>query len=536
MKTIGSQMWKWCAGLGLAAALWGQPQQALADISESFSNLGANSSSYTTRSWTGDSGGTWNANGARTDQTLNGKAICWGTSGTRDVTSPSYAGGMGTLTFKYARAFTGTSARSLEVFVNNTKIGDTITVPSTVNDTNEYSQAINVTGDVVLKIVAGGSAQTKLDDIAWTAYSAGPSAPSVETAAASGIGTTAATANGNVTADGGDTVTERGVVYKTTAGVAITDNPTAAVAGGTGAYSVDLSSLSVNQVYYFKAYAINSVDTTLAANELNFTTLANVPASPTVDNPSATTLDVTVNVNGNPASTEFAIQRTSDDQYLQANGSFGASAVWQTAATWDTTTATGLSPSTEYSFQVKARNSANVETAFGTAASESTTAAATGIWINPMSAGTPMGSYYLGDTLGEWFVNFEIGQATWNYAQVGLGTSLEGTGYSWGEAGWYEDGEGSNKRVRRNLSGFQFTSRPTTTSSARPAPRPKTTTPPSPAMVGITRRSIRRRIWPTPISPSARSTVPPARMPPPARATRRAKSTWNGPRMPRATT
>ena len=86
------------------------------------------------------------------------------------------------------------------------------------------------------------------------------------------------------------------------------------------------------------------------------------------------------------------------------------------------------------------------------------TAAATGIWINPMSAGTPMGSYYLGDTLGDWFVNFEIGQASWDYAQVGLGTSLAGTGYNWGVANWYEDGEGSNKRVRRNLTGTQFTS------------------------------------------------------------------------------
>ncbi|NCC95130.1 MAG: hypothetical protein EOM10_17995, partial [Opitutae bacterium] len=143
-------------------------------------------------------------------------------------------------------------------------------------------------------------------DIAVTDYAAGPSAPAVATAAASGIGTTAATANGDVTDDGGDAVTERGVVYKTSSGVAITDNPTAAAAGGEGEYGVDLSSLDVNQIYYFKAYAINGVDTTLAANELNFTTLANVPAAPTVDNPTATTLDVAVNANGNPAATEFA--------------------------------------------------------------------------------------------------------------------------------------------------------------------------------------------------------------------------------------
>ena len=283
------------------------------------------------------------------------------------------------------------------------------------------------------------------------------SAPAVTTVAASATNATSATANGNVTSDGGDTVTERGVCYKTSSGVALTDNPTAAAAGGTGAFSVDLASLSVNQIYYFRAYAENGVGTTLAANELNFTTLANVPAAPTVDNPTATTLDVAVNANDNPAATEFAILRTNDNTYLQADGTFGAAAVWQTASVWDTTTATGLTPETEYFFQVKARNGANVETAFGAVASETTAAAATGIWINPMSAGAPMGSYYLGDVLGEWFVNFEIGQESWNYAQIGLGTATDGSGYNWGEAGWYQDGDWPNKRVRRNLSGFQFT-------------------------------------------------------------------------------
>jgi hypothetical protein len=261
-----------------------------------------------------------------------------------------------------------------------------------------------------------------------------------------------------VTDDGGDTVTERGVVYKTGSGVTITDNPSAAAAGGTGEYSVDLSSLDGNQVYYFRAYAVNSVDTTLAANELSFTTLANVPAAPTVDNPTPTTLDVAVNANGNPAATEYAIQLTNDSAYLQADGTFGVAEDWQTAAEWGTTAATGLSPETAYGFQGKARTGEDVETAFGAAAGESTTAAPTGIWISPMSAGTPMGSYYLGDTRGEFFVNFEIGQETWNYAQVGVGTSTEGTDYTWGEAGWYEDGDYPNKRVRRNLSGTQFTS------------------------------------------------------------------------------
>ncbi|MDI9547166.1 MAG: hypothetical protein QM346_06145, partial [Chloroflexota bacterium] len=79
------------------------------------------------------------------------------------------------------------------------------------------------------------------------------------------------------------------------------------------------------------------------------------------------------------------------------------------------------------------------------------------VHINPLSAGTPSGTYYLGDTMGEWFYNFEIGQSSWDNAQVGIGTALDGTGYNWGTASWYQDGDGNNKRVRRNLSGYQYT-------------------------------------------------------------------------------
>jgi len=152
-------------GLLLAGFAWAQG-------SETFTNMPANNTSYMTRTWTGDDGVTWNAEGARTDQTLNGRAICWGNSGTRNVISPSYTGGMGTLTFKYVRCFTGTNARSLEVYVNNTQIGSTITVSPTSDVVVQYSGAINVSGNVVLEIRSTGAAQVKVDDIAWTGYTA----------------------------------------------------------------------------------------------------------------------------------------------------------------------------------------------------------------------------------------------------------------------------------------------------------------------------------------------------------------------------
>ena len=123
----------------------------------------------------------------------------------------------------------------------------------------------------------------------------------------------------------------------------------------------------------------------------------------------------------------------------------------------------GLSAGTTYHVTVFEYNGTTTYATYYTAGTEAsgsqaTTAAGTGIYINPLSAGTPMATYYLGDTMGEWYFNFEIGQTWWDYAQVGIGTSPAGTDYNWGEAGWYQDGEGSNKRVRRNLSGYQYTS------------------------------------------------------------------------------
>ncbi|WP_396152498.1 YDG domain-containing protein [Flavobacterium sp.] len=160
--------------------------------SESFTNLPtANSTNYQARSWTGDNGAIWTATLARTDQTITGKAICFDSSGSRAVTSPSYSGGMGLLTFDYVRAFTGTNARSIEVWVNGSKIGSTITVSATSNTVVTYSQNINIVGNITLEIRSVGSAQVKIDNITWTAYS--PASPVVTGGTVNGIVGTALT-------------------------------------------------------------------------------------------------------------------------------------------------------------------------------------------------------------------------------------------------------------------------------------------------------------------------------------------------------
>lgn len=86
------------------------------------------------------------------------------------------------------------------------------------------------------------------------------SAPIVTTGASSNVGNTAATTAGNVTSDGGKTITERGVCYNTTGSPTTSDN-TATTTGTTGEYEVNLTSLTPNTTYYFRAYAINSEGT-----------------------------------------------------------------------------------------------------------------------------------------------------------------------------------------------------------------------------------------------------------------------------------
>ncbi len=136
--------------------------------------------------------------------------------------------------------------------------------------------------------------------------------------------------------------------------------------------------LSPNTTYYARMRHNNAAGNSTWATSVSFTTVANAPSAPTLTASSATTLGVTINVNSNPASTEFAIQETGSSNYVQTDGTLSGSAAWQTNANWGTKTVTGLSVSTSYTFQVKARNSASVETSFSSTASLYTLANAPG--------------------------------------------------------------------------------------------------------------------------------------------------------------
>lgn len=141
--------------------------------SESFTNIPASSSAYSTRNWTGDNGVAWSATDARTDQTLTGKAIAMRTGTLKNTTA--VAGGVGTLSFDYKRVFTGNS--TLKVFVNGVQYGGDITVSSETPAT--FSQAINVAGNVTIEIKNSGN-RVIVDNISWTCSEGSAPAPEVQ--------------------------------------------------------------------------------------------------------------------------------------------------------------------------------------------------------------------------------------------------------------------------------------------------------------------------------------------------------------------
>lgn len=85
-------------------------------------------------------------------------------------------------------------------------------------------------------------------------------APTVTTDAVTPTGTTTASGGGNVTADGGAAVTARGVCWNTT-GSPTTADPATTNGTGTGAFSSTLTGLTPGQLYYVRAYAVNSAGT-----------------------------------------------------------------------------------------------------------------------------------------------------------------------------------------------------------------------------------------------------------------------------------
>lgn len=102
-------------------------------------------------------------------------------------------------------------------------------------------------------------------------FTTSPSIPNITTTPVTLITLTTATSGGNVIIDGGAAVTVRGVCWSTTPNPS-TANSKTTNGTGTGAFSSNLTGLTLNTLYYVRAYATNSAGTAYG-NEITFTTL-----------------------------------------------------------------------------------------------------------------------------------------------------------------------------------------------------------------------------------------------------------------------
>lgn len=123
-------------------------------------------------------------------------------------------------------------------------------------------------------------------------------APAVTTGSTSEISTTSVKFSGAITSNGGGVMSERGFVYSTDADPDLTD-PKTMVSGDVGSINATITGLLPGTTYYWRAYGINSRDTTYGEVK-TFTTFPSAPTvSPAEDiTPDSASIDLTVADNG----------------------------------------------------------------------------------------------------------------------------------------------------------------------------------------------------------------------------------------------
>lgn len=202
--------------------------------------------------------------------------------------------------------------------------------------------------------------------------------PTLSILAATNITSTSAQSGASLLTNGIG-ITAKGLVWSTSGTPVFQSggvNQTDEGAGDQPEFTSTMTGLVPATAYNFRAYATNSAGIGYSNQTANFTTLAATPSAPTVSNSTVNSLTVSINGNGNGAAAEFAI-RVNGTQFVQSNGTLGGAEVWQTAATWGNIVVSGLASGTSYTFDVKARNAALLETNFGPSANGTTIATGT---------------------------------------------------------------------------------------------------------------------------------------------------------------
>lgn len=135
---------------------------------ETFTNIGTSSTSYTTYNWSGDNAVTWSATDARNDQVIivGNKAI---TVRNGSLTSGIVSNGISEITVTTLRVFTGGSG-TFNLKINNITVG-TIPYSSTIQTTT--LTGFNISGNIVISLTdkATTTDRIAIDNLTWKCYS-----------------------------------------------------------------------------------------------------------------------------------------------------------------------------------------------------------------------------------------------------------------------------------------------------------------------------------------------------------------------------
>lgn len=201
----------------------------------------------------------------------------------------------------------------------------------------------------------------------------------------------------------------------------------------------DETGMSVNTLYndrYVVAYSTANGNSAHSGTAAAIYTLANTPLAPTITVASSTSLTIVINVNSNPAGTEFAISCNSSDTTFLNYTTNACEAIasdsdhWRTYANWgggSGFTDTGLTAGTPYGYKVKARNGDSIVTALSP---ESIMVAGGFVWDGGGGGDTnwSTGANWLGDSAptSTDYVVFNVTSTNNSTVDAGFGGTIAG--------------------------------------------------------------------------------------------------------------
>ncbi|MEO8637674.1 MAG: hypothetical protein ABI430_02105 [Candidatus Taylorbacteria bacterium] len=197
------------------------------------------------------------------------------------TTSPPTAITISSITFNGTITATGSGGDATEsgfAYGTSADLSTVIATSTLGSQTGTASFLQNITGlqqntTYYFRAYAINPSGTSYGSILSTATLA-PSGSFLTTQAASSVTQTTATLNGVITDTGGEDATESGFAYGTSADLStVIATSTLGAQIGTASFSENLTGLTPNTLYYFRAYAVNSTGTSTGAI-LSTTTIA----------------------------------------------------------------------------------------------------------------------------------------------------------------------------------------------------------------------------------------------------------------------